>query len=99
MKRFLAFTLCLAALLLASCKKEPYLTLSGPASVELSADGGSGTISFTGNNDWTASSSDSWVTVSPSSDHPFRRPDAERNGPPEREPGRGSADEVLPDRQ
>ena len=67
MKRFLAFTLCLAALLLASCKKEPYLTLSGPASVELSADGGSGTISFTGNNDWTASSSDSWVTVSPSS--------------------------------
>lgn len=67
MKRFLAFTLCLAALLLASCKKEPYLTLSGPASVELSADGGSGTISFTGNNEWTASSSDSWVTVSPSS--------------------------------
>ena len=67
MKRFLAFTLCLAALLLASCKKEPFLTLSGPASVELSADGGSGTISFTGNNDWTASSSDSWVTVSPSS--------------------------------
>lgn len=50
-----------------SCQKAPELTLTGPASVDLSVDGGSGTISFTANRDWKVSCSDSWVTVSPSS--------------------------------
>ncbi|MBR5724097.1 MAG: Ig-like domain-containing protein [Bacteroidales bacterium] len=68
MKRFFAFLLCLTALLLLdSCKKEPFLTLSGPASIDVNADGGSGSITFTSNTDWTASSSESWVSLSPSS--------------------------------
>lgn len=67
MRRFLAFTLFLAALFLSGCKKEPSLSLSGPASLELSAGGGSSSASFTVNRDWTASTSDSWVSVSPSS--------------------------------
>lgn len=50
-----------------SCQKAPELTLTGPTSVELSVDGGSGTISFTANRDWKVSCSDPWVTVSPSS--------------------------------
>ena len=66
MKRFLVFVFC-AAVLFGACQKEPSLTLSGPTSVELSADGGSGSASFTVNRDWTASASDSWVSVSPSS--------------------------------
>ncbi len=67
MRRFFAFILCLAALVLSGCKKEPSLSLSGPASLELSAGGGSSSASFTVNRDWTASTSDSWVSVSPSS--------------------------------
>ncbi len=66
MKRFFAFVFC-AAVLFTACQKEPSLTLSGPTSLEMSADGSSGTVSFTVNRDWTASASESWVTVSPSS--------------------------------
>ena len=64
MKRLvkLFFTvLCFAA-----CQKAPVLTLSGPATFELSADGNNGTITFTANRDWTASCSDNWIHVSPS---------------------------------
>ena len=68
MKRLLAFLLCLTALLfLDSCKKEPLLTLSGPSTLDLGADGGSGSITFTSNSAWTATPSDSWVSVSPAS--------------------------------
>ncbi len=67
MKRFFALVFCLAAILLAGCQKEPSLTISGPASLELGVDGGSQTLTFTANRDWTVSSSDSWVSVSPSS--------------------------------
>lgn len=56
-----------AVLLLFSCQKAPELTLTGPTSIELSEDGGSGSITFTANRDWSASSSDSWVSISPSS--------------------------------
>ena len=66
MKRFLTFVFC-AAVLFAACQKEPSLVLTGPGSIELSADGGSQTATFTVNRDWTASASDSWVSVSPSS--------------------------------
>ena len=62
------FTLALVFLLcLASCRKAPVLTIPNPSNVELSADGSSATISFTANGDWRATSSDPWVTVSPSS--------------------------------
>ena len=53
--------------LLASCQKAPELTLTGPASVELTASGGSKRITFTANRDWTAHASDSWISVTPSS--------------------------------
>lgn len=52
---------------ISSCQKAPELTLTGPTSFELSADGGSATINFTANRDWRVSSSDNWITVSPSS--------------------------------
>lgn len=69
MKR--AFTLFLSLLCLIavvpSCQKAPELTITSPANIELSADGSSGSITFTANRDWRVSSSDSWVTVSPSS--------------------------------
>lgn len=54
------------AIVIASCQKEPELTLTSSPSVELSVDGSSGTITFTANRDWSVSSSDSWVSVSPS---------------------------------
>lgn len=50
-----------------SCQKAPELTLTSSSNIEFSADGSSGSITFTANRDWRVSSSDSWVTVSPSS--------------------------------
>ena len=67
MKRIFALVFCLVAVLSVSCQKEPSLTLSGPASLALGVSGDSQTLTFTANRDWTVSSSDSWVTVSPSS--------------------------------
>ena len=69
MKRLTALLLSIVgmAIVFASCQKAPELTLSGPTSLEISADGGSSSITFTANRDWKVSSSDSWVSVSPSS--------------------------------
>ena len=61
--------------ILGSCQKasehkdqeDPMFAYNGPSSIELSADGSSSPISFTANRDWTVSTSDSWVSVSPSS--------------------------------
>ena len=50
-----------------SCQKAPEFTFSGPSNIEMEADGNSTSISFTANRDWTVSTSDSWVSVSPSS--------------------------------
>lgn len=66
MKRLL-FVSFMFAVALCACQKAPELTLTGPASIDLSVDGGSGSITFTANRDWTVSSSDSWITISPSS--------------------------------
>lgn len=57
----------LCVLMLFSCQKAPKLTITSPSSIEFSVDGSSGTITFTANRDWSASVSDSWVSVSPSS--------------------------------
>lgn len=65
MKRLVA--LVFVVICFAACQKAPELSLSSPATVELSADGSSDTITFTANRDWTASCSDSWIHVSPSS--------------------------------
>ena len=69
MKRAFSLFLSLLSLIavIPSCQKAPELTITGPTSIELSADGSSGSITFTANRDWRVSSSDSWVTVSPSS--------------------------------
>lgn len=50
-----------------SCQKAPELTLSGPSSIELSADGSKSSFTITANRDWTARSSESWIIISPSS--------------------------------
>lgn len=68
MRHYLFLTLAgSAALFISSCQKAPEITITGPASIELSEDGSSGTITFTANRDWSARWSDSWVSVSPSS--------------------------------
>lgn len=69
MKRLhdLLLTIVGMMIVLAACQKAPELTLTGPASLEISADGGSGSITFTANRDWSVRSSDSWVSVTPSS--------------------------------
>lgn len=63
--KYIQLLLC-SALLLVACQKAPVLSITGPTNIELSADGSSGTITFTANRDWTISTSDSWVSVSPS---------------------------------
>ena len=65
MKRFLALVFSLICI--AACQKAPELTLSGPATIEISADGSRGMFTFTANRDWTAACSESWIHVSPSS--------------------------------
>lgn len=52
---------------MASCQKAPELTLTSSSNIEFSADGSSGSITFTANRDWTARAYDSWVSVSPTS--------------------------------
>lgn len=64
--------MCMLAVLglafgLSSCQKAPELTITGPTSVEINADGGNGSITFMANRDWKATTSDSWISVSPSS--------------------------------
>ena len=65
--------LCLVTAI-ASCQKAPELTITSPTNIELSADGSSGSITFTANRAWRVSSSDSWVTLSPSSGEPTDAP-------------------------
>lgn len=50
-----------------SCQKAPELSIAGPTSIDLGADGGYVTITFTANRDWSISWFESWITVSPSS--------------------------------
>ena len=59
-----ALVVC-AAVALSGCQKAPELKYTGPASLELSAGGSGGTITFTPNRDWTVSAADTWVHVSP----------------------------------
>lgn len=67
MKRFIQIILIiLVGPVLASCQKEPFLFLSGQNNLVFSENGGSETITFSCNRDWTVSSSANWVKVSPS---------------------------------
>lgn len=76
MKHAFNFALSLTFLLAVtfSCQKAPELTITSPASIDLSADGSSGSITFTANRAWRVSSSDFWVTLSPSSGEPSEAP-------------------------
>ncbi len=56
-----------AVSLTVSCQKAPELALLSPSSIDVSADGWTSTIYFYSNCDWIVRSSDSWVTVSPTS--------------------------------
>lgn len=55
------------ALLLASCEKAPFVTMTGPRNYSFTRDGGTQTFAFSCNRDWSVSSSESWIRVSPSS--------------------------------
>lgn len=69
MKRFICqlFVLVSLVFVAASCQKAPFLTLNTPRSFTFTRDGGSQSITFTCNRDWSVSSSESWIQVSPSS--------------------------------
>ncbi|MBR6423532.1 MAG: BACON domain-containing protein [Bacteroidales bacterium] len=73
MKKYL-LAIAAGLLLLASCQKAPSLVITSPASIDLSVDGSSGTITFTANRDWSISASDSWVSVSPRSGEASKDP-------------------------
>ena len=75
MKAFrLIVIVALAFMGLMSCQKAPSLVITSPASIDLSVNGSSGTITFTANRDWTISASDSWVSVSPRSGEASKAP-------------------------
>ena len=69
MKRFISqlFVLISLVFVAASCQKAPFLTLNTPRSFTFTRDGGTQSITFTCNRDWSVSSSESWIQVSPSS--------------------------------
>lgn len=69
MKKFFFFltTAILLMLGMGSCIPEPQITLSVEPEAKVSADGKSVAITFTANRDWSARSSESWVTLNPSS--------------------------------
>ena len=69
MKKFLNILGIVLALSIVatSCEKAPFLTLSTPKTINFTDQGGTQSITFTANRDWSVSSSDSWCKVSPSS--------------------------------
>lgn len=73
-RKYLWILLCATLFLSAACQKAPELTLTSASSIELSADGSSGSVTFTANRAWTASASNSWVSVSPSSGEASDKP-------------------------
>lgn len=68
MKRVLTFiALALGFVIFVSCQQAPMLSVSGPRSYTFTLDGGSQSFSFTCNRDWSVSTTESWISVSPSS--------------------------------
>lgn len=62
-----------AALLLCHCQKAPSLTLTSPSDLVIEAGGGTATVTFTTNMDWTVRS-DSWIHVTPSGGTASKQP-------------------------
>ena len=69
MKRFISQLIVLVsiAILAASCQNVPFITMNTPGSFTFTRDGGSQSITFTCNRPWSATTSESWIQVSPSS--------------------------------
>lgn len=65
-KTSLAFIISLLVVF-TSCEKEPFIIINTPQEITFSEQGGSQSISFTANRNWSVSSTESWVKVSPSS--------------------------------
>lgn len=74
MKKTHLLTVLSIAIGLSSCQKAPQLTITSPPIVDMSVDGSRGTITFTANRDWTISTSDSWISVSPKSGEASKDP-------------------------
>ena len=67
MKKFISLSLILIGLLcLQACQKSPSLEITDPSSLEFSAEGGSATVTFSTNTDWSASVPETWCKVTPS---------------------------------
>ena len=69
MKRIISAIIVASGLAIAisSCQKAPQITIITPTTLEMSADGSSDSITFSANQDWTISCSESWIHVNPSS--------------------------------
>ena len=69
MKLFTRFVVFLfgIVLLLASCGKAPFVSMNGPSNFNFNCKGGTETFEIASNRDWSVKSSESWITVSPSS--------------------------------
>lgn len=68
MKRVLyLISLAFCISLFISCQQAPMLSVSGPRSYTFTRDGGTQSFSFTCNRDWSISTTEGWISVSPSS--------------------------------
>ena len=68
MKRiFYLISLAFCFSLFISCQQAPLLSVSGPRSYTFTRDGGTQSFSFTCNRDWSISTTEDWISVSPSS--------------------------------
>ncbi len=73
-RKSLWLLICSALLVFIGCQKAPQLTITSPPTVDLSVDGSRGTITFIANRNWTISTSDSWISISPKSGEASKDP-------------------------
>ena len=66
-KRLLSLILVIPLLICCNPQVNPKIDINGENTISLSDEGGSSTVTFTANTDWTASPSDNWLVVRPSS--------------------------------
>lgn len=68
MKRFISQLVVIASVIFiaASCQQAPFITMTGPRSYTFTRDGGTQSFSFACNREWSVSSTESWITFSPS---------------------------------
>lgn len=68
MKRLVTIiALVFSFVIIMSCQQATSLTMSGPRSYSFTRDGGSQSFTFTCNSDWSISTTESWISTSPSS--------------------------------